>query len=37
MAKVALKKIEKSGKEADIKAAQDKLTEEKTEYMTAQT
>jgi uncharacterized protein YeeX (DUF496 family) len=37
MAKVALKKIEKGGNEADIKAAEDKLTAAKTEYMTAQT
>ena len=37
MAKVALKKIEKGGNEADVKTAQDKLTAAQTEYMTAKT
>lgn len=37
MAKVALKKLEKSGNEEDLKAAQAKLTEAQKEYMTAQT
>lgn len=37
MARVALKKVQKSGNEADIKAAQDKLAEAQTAYMTAQT
>jgi hypothetical protein len=37
MARVAIKKIEKSGNEAAIKAAQDKLTEAQKEYIGAQT
>lgn len=37
MANIALKKVEKSGSEADIKAAQDKLTAAQSAYMLAKT
>lgn len=37
MAKVALKKVEKSGNEEAVKAAQEKLAEAQKEYMAAQT
>ena len=37
MANVSLKKVEKSGSEADIKAAQDKLTAAQSAYMLAKT
>jgi hypothetical protein len=37
MAKVGLKKVEKSGSEADVKAAQEKLASAQKDYVTAQT